>query len=96
MIPEEQPQLTFRHTRVLTGIIGHETRPTARPSTTVLGAAADEYLWAHGYEPGSVRVIQRLYERARGMNEFVDELAAAGVSITEARYIFNLIHDTEI
>jgi hypothetical protein len=58
----------------------------------MLGTAADEYLWAHSYQPGSIQLIQEMYERAAGMDDFVDELAAAGLAMTEARYIFTLIN----
>jgi hypothetical protein len=50
----------------------------------MLGTAADEYLWAHGYQPGSVRLIREMYERATEMSNFVDELTAAGLAVTEA------------
>lgn len=59
----------------------------------MLGCTADDYLWAHGYEPGSIRIIQQEYERADEVNDFVDNLAAAGMAVTEARYLYALIHD---
>jgi hypothetical protein len=90
---DEQPQLVFRNVRSLSGVIGHETKPTSRSNTvSVLGAAADEYLWAHGYRPGSIRLIREVYEDSAGTNDFVDRLSAAGLAITEARYLFSLIN----
>ena len=74
------------------GIVGYETKPTTRANrSSSLGPAADDYLWAHGYQRGSVRLIREVYEKSGGMNDFVDELAGAGLAITEARYIFSLI-----
>lgn len=58
----------------------------------MLSPAADYYLWAHGYQPGSIRLIQDMYERAENMDCFIDELAKAGVPVAEGQYIFTLIH----
>jgi hypothetical protein len=68
-------------------------KPTTRTNQiSMLGTAADDYLWAHGYQPGSVRLIREMYERAAGMSDFVDALTVAGLAMTEARYIFSLIN----
>lgn len=56
-----------------------------------LGVRANNYLWAHGYQPGSIRLIQRAYESANGIDDFTTELGDAGVPIAEGRYIFSLI-----
>ena len=61
-----------------------------------MGTAADSYLWAHGYQSGSIRFIQQMYETANGMDVFVAELAAEGVPIAEGRYIFSLIHTRNV
>lgn len=60
-------------------------------TSSALNPAANNYLWAHGYQPGSIRLIQDMYERARDMSAFVNDLAHAGVPIAEGRYIFSLI-----
>ena len=57
-----------------------------------MGMHANEYFSAHGYLPGTVRLIQKLYEEANDMNTFVDRLSGEGVPITEARYMYTLIH----
>ena len=56
---------------------------------SMLGNAANEYLWAHGYQPKSVELIQRAYEESP--EEFVQTLAAAGMALAEAQYLYNLI-----
>ena len=57
-----------------------------------MGVRANEYFSAHGYLPGTMRLIQRVYEEAEDMNAFVDQLSGEGVPITEARYMYALIH----
>jgi hypothetical protein len=88
------PQHIFRHIRQLSGIVGSESTPSTMTSNSALGPAANLYLWAHGYQPGSIRLIQEKYERAESMASFVDELADAGIPIAEGRYIFSLISGT--
>jgi len=61
---------------------------------SALNPAVGRYLWAHGYQPGSIRLIQNMYERANDMDSFVDELADAGIPVTEGQYIFTLINGT--
>ena len=61
---------------------------------SALGPAVNHYLWAHGYQPGSIRLIQDIYERADDVDSFVDQLADAGVPIAEGRYISSLINHT--
>jgi hypothetical protein len=58
-----------------------------------MGTRADEYFLAHGYSTGTVRLIQRVYEEADGVNVFVDRLSGQGVLITEAWYIHTLIYN---
>lgn len=82
----------FHNIRYLSGIVGYKTTPTPRTNNLALGPAADDYLWAHGYQQGSIQLIQRMYERATRMDGFVAELAREGVPITEGRYIFSLIN----
>jgi len=59
-----------------------------------LSPATNHYLWAHGYKPGSIRLIQGMYEGAEDMTTFVGELANAGIPIAEGQYIYSLIHGT--
>ena len=77
----------------MTGIVGCELVPSTMSVNMVLGPAADNYLWAHGYQPGSIQLIQRSYERATDMESFVNQLADAGVPIAEGHYVFSLIHE---
>lgn len=58
-----------------------------------MGTRADEYFSAHGYRPGTVRLIQKVYEEASDMNAFTDKLSRQGIPITEARYMYTLISD---
>ena len=59
-----------------------------------MGTYADDYFAAHGYLPGTVDLIQKAYERARGADTFVDRLSKEGVPIAEAQYMYNLIHNS--
>lgn len=94
--PREMPQgNVFRLVRDISGIIGYETEPTRGPRTTVLGPAADQYFWAHGYLPGTVNLIQRSYARSTGREDFVEELKQSGVPVTEAIYMYTLISQGE-
>ena len=58
-----------------------------------MGSRADEYFWAHGYLPGTVRLIQKTYEEADGISAFVDRLSREGVPIAEAQYMYNIINN---
>lgn len=57
----------------------------------LLGNAANDYLWAHGYLPKSVELIQRIYQESQDAEEFVQSFAAAGMAAAEAQYLYNLI-----
>ena len=57
-----------------------------------MGTRADEYFLAHDYQPGTLRLIQKVYEEANKMSTFVDRLSREGVPVTEAQYMYNLIH----
>ena len=82
----------FRYVRNLSGVVGHELTPsTMTTMSSALNPAINHYLWAHGYQPGSIQLIQEIYERARDMSAFVDDLAGAGIPIAEGRYIYSLI-----
>ena len=61
---------------------------------SALTPAANQYLWAHGYQAGSIQLIQSMYERANDADSFANELAVSGVPIAEGRYIFSLIAGT--
>lgn len=93
-LPDTNLQRVFRYVRRLSGIVGHELNPSTMTATSALNPAANRYLWAHGYQPGSIRLIQDMYERAMDVTSFVDELASAGIPIAEGEYIFSLIRGT--
>ena len=57
----------------------------------MMGLHADAYFSAHGYKPGTVRLIQRAFEEADEMDTFVTRLSREGVPITEAQYMYTLI-----
>lgn len=58
-----------------------------------MGGHADDYFSAHGYRTGTVRLIQKVYEEAEDVATFVDRLSKEGLPISEARYMYNLIHN---
>jgi len=84
-------QRIFRYTRSLGGVIGHELTPSTMTINSAFSPATNTYLWTHGYQPGSIRLIQEMYERAPDVDSFVDELADAGIPIAEGNYIASLI-----
>ena len=86
------PQPVYSYIRNCTGIVGSRTSPSPSAGFLLMGMRANEYFSAHGYLPGTVRLIQKLYEEANDMNTFVDRLSGEGVPITEARYMYTLIH----
>jgi len=90
-VPGRKSRPIFRNIRSLSGIVGCEITPTYRTNSSMLGTYADNYLWAHGYQPGSVHLIQQAYERASGVDDFANELASSGVPVAEGQYIFSLI-----
>jgi hypothetical protein len=59
--------------------------------SSLLGNAANEYLWSHGYQQRSVELIQQNYEQSNSAEDFVEVLAAAGMAAAEAHYIYKLI-----
>ena len=86
----------FRYVRHLSGIVGFEYTPsTMTAAGSALSPAANHSLWAHGYQPGSIRLIQGMYKGAEDMSTFVNELANTSIPIAEGRYIFSLIRGTQ-
>ena len=82
----------FRHTRDLSGIVGFETVPSPRLKNLGLNTAANDYLWVHGYQEGTIHLIQQIYEMSTSVTYFSEKLAASGgISIAEAEYIYDLI-----
>ena len=82
----------FRHTRDLSGIVGSEDTPSPKVNNPNLNAATNEYLWAHGYQGGTIRLIQQIYEGSETVVSFMERLTASGgISIAEAQYIHSLI-----
>lgn len=92
-LPLGVPRPIYSYIRNFEGITGYKTFPDPARRGSPLGLRADEYFTAHGYQAGTVNLIQQTYETATGMNEFVDQLSGRGLPITEARYIYNLICD---
>lgn len=85
-------RVIYRYQRSIQGIVGQYY--TDEPSTIVtsaLGQAADEYLHAHGYLPGTVRLIQNFFEVAMTKEDFVNMIAEQGVPVAEAVYLHSLI-----
>ena len=82
----------FRHTQDLSGIVGSERVLSPRADNPNLNAATNEYLWAHGYKGGTIKLIQQMYEESESVTHFTERLAASGgISIAEAQYIYFLI-----
>ena len=59
--------------------------------TSALGSAADEYLHAHGYLPGTICLIQKFFEEAPTKVDFVQKIAQHGLPVAEANYLHSLI-----
>ena len=76
---------------MVSGVVHDETEVTPMSISSLLGNAADEYLWAHGYQPRSVDLIQQKYEQSNSVEDFSAALAAAGMAAAEARYLYKLI-----
>jgi hypothetical protein len=85
-------QPVYSYIRSFQGIIGQRTTPPNPTKASLMGARADEYFSAHGYRPGTVQLIQTVYEDADDMDAFVAQLSRQGVAITEAQYMYSLIH----
>jgi hypothetical protein len=67
----------YSYVRSLKGIIGYRTSPGAPAVGSAMGAHADTYFLAHGYQLGTVRLIQKAYEEADGMDTFVEHASGA-------------------
>ena len=80
-----------RHIRTVSGVVRDEVEITPISISSLLGNAADEYLWAHGYQQRTVDLIQQKYEQTNTTEEFVEVLAAAGMAVAEAHYLYRLI-----
>ena len=80
-----------RHIRTISGVIRDKTEVTSMTGSSLLGNAADEYLWTHGYQPRSVDLIQQGYEQSNSTEDFVEALAVAGMAMAEAHYLYRLI-----
>jgi hypothetical protein len=59
--------------------------------TSALGQSADEYLHAHGYLPGTIRLIQNFFEEAVTKEDFVNTIVHNGFPIAEVVYLHSLI-----
>jgi hypothetical protein len=69
-----------------------ENVPSRRSNNPNLNAAANEYFWTHGYQAGTVQLIQQIFEEASESTAFMERVTAAGgISIKEAEYIYHLI-----
>jgi hypothetical protein len=89
---QDDDRIVYRHKRSLEGIVGEcyfDDQPTI--VTSALGQAADEYLHAHGYQPGSIRLIQKFFEEAGTKDDFVSRMAQHGVPVAEAVYLHSLV-----
>lgn len=89
---QDSKQVIYRYKRSFEGIVGeHLVDEPSNIVTSALGHAADEYLHAHGYFPGTVRLIQNFFEEAATKEEFVATVARHGIPIAEAAYLHSLI-----
>jgi hypothetical protein len=89
--PQDPTAPIDSYIRTFKGIIGHTTSPLFSAGGSMMGAHADAYFSAHGYKSGTVRMIQRAYKEADGMDAFVNRLSGEGVPIAEAQYMYTLI-----
>lgn len=91
-VMQDNKKVVYRYKQSLEGIVGEYHAD--EPSTVVmsaLGQAADEYLHAHGYLPGTIHLIQNFFEEAATKDCFVNKVARHGVPIAEAAYLHSLI-----
>jgi hypothetical protein len=84
----------YSYVRNLKGIVGYTTSPGSSTRDSAMGVYADDYFSAHGYLHGTVRLIQKAYEEAENIEDFVGRLSKEGVPITEAQYMYNLINNS--
>jgi len=91
VVPRLAPRPIYSYIWNLEGITGYKAFPDPTTGGLALGVRANEYFTAHGYQTGTVNLIQQAYEAASGMNDFVDQLSGGGLPITEARYIYDII-----
>ena len=86
--------LIHQHVRSLRGIETTLYSPAARSDSTVLslGAQADRYLLAHGYNMQAWQRIAWAHSSASGDPLFFEqELCQRGMPQTEVRYLWDLI-----
>ena len=93
-MPRSPSEIIYSYVRNFKGIVGYKTSPGSPARDSVMGTYANDYFAAHGYLPGTVELIQKVYERAGGADAFVERLSEEGVPIAEAQYMYNLIHNS--
>jgi nucleotide-binding universal stress UspA family protein len=94
-VPRPPTEPIYSYVRNFKGVIGYKTSPgSSSTKDSVMGAHADDYFSAHGYQPGTVRLIQKAYEEAEEAGVFVDRVSKEGIPIAEAQYMYNLIHNS--
>lgn len=96
--------MVFRHVRSFGGIVGQQSSDSdeaAPSSSTSIGPHTDDYLRAHSYlQNVAIRVADIFHATfPQGVDAFVTSLFDAelwsmgynGMSVSEARYLFNLL-----
>jgi len=85
----------FHHIRDLSGIVGSESVPLRRSDNPNFNATANSYFWIHGYQRGTIQLIQQTYEASDSAASFAESIAVSGgISIMEGQYIYGLIKGT--
>jgi hypothetical protein len=86
----------------LEAVIGVLTGPPIHnapdePPFRDLGALAEGYITAHGFDGSSNRQIHYAFEKSNNMDEFVEYLADKGMAVMEAKWLWALIvHDADL
>lgn len=99
---EPQPPRLLKYTRSLRQITGSITSPQAlqdqlNASRPVgVGAAADAYLEAHGYDAGAKLQIAHAYRTHFNDHGFINELCALGMAESEANWLFGHIRGRDM
>jgi hypothetical protein len=60
-------------------------------SAPSLGRGADYYLDSHGYTLDAICNIARIYQMSSSITDFAGQLAAEGMPLLEAEYLFSII-----
>ena len=87
----EEAQVYRRICTISGSFVRNEYEISPMSISSLLGSAVDEYLWAQGFEQGSVDIIRSTYERSPNRRGFIKHLSGAGMVAAEAEYLHKII-----